>query len=123
MTGLADTSLQPDEQALVEEFVQELRQRLAEQLHAVWLFGSRARGEQPSSESDVDLLVLVDHASWDDRMQVRKMLDQAARKLDLEALAWSFSVHVHTPQWLAERREIKSFFIAEIDRDKVALSG
>jgi predicted nucleotidyltransferase len=123
MTGLADTSLQPDEQALVEEFVQELRQHLAEQLHAVWLFGSRARGEQPSSESDVDLLVLVDHASWDDRMQVRKMLDQAARKLDLEALAWSFSVHVHTPQWLAERREIKSFFIAEIDRDKVALSG
>jgi predicted nucleotidyltransferase len=121
MATLAQTSLAVDEQALIERFVQELRLRLNGELHAVWLFGSRARGEPRSQESDVDVLVLVDDASWDGRMRVRRMLDDAARELDVEALTWSFSVHVHTPDWLAQRREIRSFFIAELDRDKVVL--
>jgi len=123
MTALAEASLSADERALIHRYVQELHVRLAEHLHAVWLFGSRARGEQPSAESDVDVLVLVDDASWDGRMLVRKMLDDAARELALDALPWSFSVHVHTPAWLAQRREIESFFIAEVDRDKVVLGG
>jgi predicted nucleotidyltransferase len=123
MTVLAETSLMADERALIERFAEELRLRLKDELHAVWLFGSRARGEEPSEESDVDVLVLVDDASWDGRMLVRQMLDDAARELGLEALTWSFSVHVHTPAWLAQRREIRSFFIAELDRDKVLLGG
>jgi predicted nucleotidyltransferase len=121
MATLAQTSLAADEQALIERFVQELHLRLNGELHAVWLFGSRARGEPRSQESDVDMLVLVDDASWDGRMRVRRMLDDAARELDVEALAWSFSVHVHTPDWLAQRREIRSFFVAELDRDKIVL--
>jgi predicted nucleotidyltransferase len=121
MTALAETSLLADERELIERFVEKLRLRLKGELHAVWLFGSRARGEEPSQESDVDLLVLVDDASWDGRMLVRKVLDDAARELDLEALTWSFSVHVHTPDWLAQRREIRSFFISELDRDRVLL--
>lgn len=121
MATLAQTSLAADEQALIERFVQELHLRLNGEVHAVWLFGSRARGEPRSQESDVDVLVLVDDASWDGRMGVRRMLDDAARELDVEALTWSFSVHVHTPDWLAQRREIRSFFIAELDRDKVVL--
>lgn len=63
-------------------------------VHAVWLFGSRARGESRSQESDVDVLVLVDDAAWDGRMRVRRMLDDAARELGLEALTWSFSIRV-----------------------------
>jgi len=30
-----------------------------------------------------------------------------------------FSVLVDTPEWLRGRREIRSFFIQEVDRDKV----
>jgi predicted nucleotidyltransferase len=123
MTAVSETSLSRDERALVERFVEELRARLGAQVHAVWLFGSRARGERPAAESDVDVLVLVDDASWDGRMLVRRLLDDAARHLGLDALTWSFSVHVHTPAWLAQRREIRSFFIAEVDRDKVVLGG
>jgi predicted nucleotidyltransferase len=123
MSTLAQTSLASDERALVERFVDDLGARLGDHLHAVWLFGSRARGEQRRQESDVDVLVLVDDASWDGRMMVREMLDDAARELRLEALPWSFSVHVHTPAWLAGRREIGSFFVAELDRDRVILSG
>jgi predicted nucleotidyltransferase len=123
MTALDETSLVTDERALIERFVKDLRRRLEDELRGVWLFGSRARGEEPSEESDVDVLVLVDDASWDGRMLVRGILDDAARELGLEALTWSFSVHVHTPEWLAQRREIRSFFMAELDRDKVVLSG
>jgi predicted nucleotidyltransferase len=123
MTALAETSLSADERALVERFVDGLRAGLDGQVHAIWLFGSRARGERPSAESDVDVLVLVDDASWDGRMRVRGMLDHAARELGLEALTWSFSIHVHTPAWLTQRRQIRSFFIAEVDRDKVVLGG
>jgi predicted nucleotidyltransferase len=121
MLTLAATSLGEDERALIARFVSDLREQLGDELHAVWLFGSRARGELPSEESDVDLLVLVDDASWDGRMRVRTVLDESARDLGLDALPWSFSVHVHTPGWLVERREIKSFFVAELDRDKVPL--
>jgi predicted nucleotidyltransferase len=122
MTVLVETSLTGDERTLVERFAEKLRVRLRDELHALWLFGSRARSESPSEESDVDLLVLVDDASWDGRMGVRQVLDDAARELGLDALTWSFSVHVHTPDWLAQRREIGSFFVAELDRDKVVLS-
>ena len=89
----------------------------------MWLFGSRARGEAYTAESDVDVLVLVKDASWDGRMRVRGLLDEAARELDLEALPWSFSVHVHDEKWLRQRREIRSFFVAEVDRDKITISG
>ncbi|HEY3959486.1 MAG TPA: nucleotidyltransferase domain-containing protein [Solirubrobacteraceae bacterium] len=123
MMSLTDASLSPDEQMLLERFVFELEQRLKDEMHAVWLFGSRARGEKPAQNSDVDVLVLVDDASWDGRMRVRGMLDDAARELGLDALTWSFSVHVQTLEWLAQRREIESFFIAEVDHDKIALCG
>lgn len=124
MVSLVDTSLSGEERALVEEFASELRSRLGQELSAVWLFGSRARGEPPTGEdSDVDVLVIVNDASWDGKRRVHAALDDAARTLGLEALAWSFSVLVDTPEWLAQRRAIRSFFIAEVDRDKVVLAG
>ncbi len=66
--------------------------------------------------------MLVDDASWEGKRRVRGALDAAAADLGLEALTWSFSVHVNTPEWLAGRREIRSFFIAE-DDPSAALSA
>jgi predicted nucleotidyltransferase len=123
VTSLLQASLSAEERALLEGFIARLRRSLGRELHAVWLFGSRARGEAPAEESDVDLMVFVDDASWDGRMRVRKMLDIVAHDLGLDALAWSFSIHVHNPAWLEQRRAIESFFIAEVDRDKIVLSG
>jgi predicted nucleotidyltransferase len=123
MATLADASLSADERRLLERFVEVLRGRLGDELQAVWLFGSRARRERLAEDSDVDVLVLVGEASWDVKMRVRGMLDEVARELGLRAAAWSFSIHVNTPAWLAQRRQIESFFIAEVDRDKIALCG
>jgi hypothetical protein len=36
---------------------------------------------------------------------------------------FNYSVHVHNPEWLQRRREIESFFIQEVDRDKIVLAG
>jgi predicted nucleotidyltransferase len=125
MSDLAATTLSADESALLERFVALLRDRLGPALHAVWLFGSRARGESPSHEdSDVDLLVLIDDDSWDGGKQlVHRAFDDAAGELGLERTGIWFAVHVRTPEWLEGRRAIKSFFIAEVDRDKVVIEG
>lgn len=97
---------------LLDRYVRELRRRLGDELRGVWLFGSRARGEEPGEDSDVDLVVFVEGASWDGRMSVRRVLDDVAHELGLDAVAWRFSVHVHTLEWLAQRRDVRSFFIA-----------
>jgi predicted nucleotidyltransferase len=122
MTTLAQASLSTDERALLTRFASELRSEGVEP-QAIWLFGSRARGERPEEDSDVDVLVLVEDASWESKMRVHAALQTAARALDLQALTWSFSIHINTPAWLAQRRRIHSFFIAEVDRDKIVLSG
>lgn len=119
---MAETSLRPDEQRLLEALVTRLRAELGSELRAVWLFGSRARGEPPAHEdSDVDLLVLVGDASTDADARGYRSLDVVAKELGLDAVQYGFSIHVEDPEWLRGRREIRSFFIQEVDRDKVVL--
>jgi hypothetical protein len=36
---------------------------------------------------------------------------------------FNYSVHVHDPEWVRDRRAIESFFIQEVDRDKIVLAG
>lgn len=123
MTPLAKASLSAEERALLLRFADELRERMGAELHEVSLFGSRARGERPHEDSDVDVLVLVEDASWEGKLRVHAALDAAARELDLQGLALWFSVHIRTPAWLEQRRQIRSFFIAEVDRDKIAIGA
>jgi predicted nucleotidyltransferase len=120
-TALAAASLSDAERRTVRRFVGMLDEALGEDLRAVWLYGSRARSEQPHPESDVDLLVI---AVGDDEVRQRLALDLS----ETAALAegenpFSYSVHVYGPAWLRRRREIESFFIGEVDRDKLVLAG
>jgi predicted nucleotidyltransferase len=122
--GLDRTSLWPQERLLLERFVAELAVRLDMDLHAVWLFGSRARGDAPLREdSDIDVMVIAADASWDAKQAVNRALHDVARELAVEDVAWWFSVHVDTLEWLAQRRAIRSFFVGELDRDKIVLHG
>lgn len=121
MPSLADASLSAEERAVLERFVELLRARLGDELRAVWLFGSRARGEPVSELSDIDLLVLARRTGWDDASRVYGALHDAACSLSLPDVAWSFSVHVHDPDWLKRRRAVESFFAAEVDRDHIEL--
>lgn len=55
--------------------------------------------------------LVVDDASWDGRMRVRRMLDDVALELNMGALSWVFSVHVHTLEWLVRRRSWRTYSI------------
>jgi predicted nucleotidyltransferase len=121
MASLEHTSLTPAERRVVKRAVTLLEEELGADLRAVWLYGSRARGEPPQPESDVDLLVVASHDTRDDRLRIEQCVDRAAETEG--ANPFGFSVHVYEPERIAQRREIRSFFIQEVDRDKVVLFG
>ena len=121
MPTLADASLTDAERRALERFVRLLRDAFGPALHAVWLYGSRARGEEPGPESDIDLLVVSDRASPEDELRVIRLESEAAEAEGMSG-AW-FSTHVYHPDRIAQRRAIRSFFIQEVDRDKIVLFG
>lgn len=127
--ALAAATLSDPERRAMQRFVALLGEELGEDLRALWLYGSRARGEANLAEtdidrmSDIDLLLIVDASrGWDPYgREIIPMIDAAA---DAEGISpvW-FSAFVRDPEWLRGRRKIESFFIQEVDRDKIVLAG
>jgi predicted nucleotidyltransferase len=120
---LAEASLTDDERRLVARLVELMQDRFGDRLRSVWLYGSRARGERPGPESDIDLLAIADRDEGDDDDVLTAILlvDQAAEELRVPRPI--VSIKVYDPTWLEGRRAIDSFFIGEVDRDKVVLYG
>ena len=120
-SALAAAALSAAERRTVERFVAALDGELGEDLRAVWLYGSRARGERVQPDSDVDLMVIADGGH---ERYARRAMDLSAEAAYAEDESpFTYSVHVYDPGWLRGRREIESFFIAEVDRDKLVLAG
>jgi predicted nucleotidyltransferase len=119
-SALTEASLSEAERRTIRRFLVSLDDALGPDLQAVWLYGSRARGTR-HEESDVDLLVIAD---GDTERNPRLALDlsETAALAEQES-PFLYSVHVQDRAWLQGRREIESFFIAEVDRDKVVLAG
>ena len=121
MPTLTDASLSPSERRVLERFVRLLADAYGERLRSVWLFGSRARGEEPGPESDVDLIVVVREAGLDDSFRAVELVHRAA---DAEgANPAFFAVKVFDPARVEQRRAIRSFFFQDVDRDKIVLIG
>ena len=119
--ALAPASLTDAERRVVERLVELLREELGSDLQAIWLYGSRARGETPHPESDIDLLVIADGGGRRYGMKSIELVNKAAG--DEGASPVWYSVFMGDPEWLQGRREICSFFIAEVDRDRIVLFG
>jgi type I restriction enzyme, R subunit len=117
---LADTSLTEVERATVARFVERVHESLGDELGAIWLYGSKARGDA-TEESDVDLMVLA----CGGRERHREVVASIARELEKldgdERIV--LSAAVQDRDWLAERREIEDFFVRDLDRDKIVLFG
>lgn len=118
---LAKLPLEASLRRALEHLVEALRAEFADELVAVWLYGSRARGEAPRPGSDIDLLVLTERGSDDDWRRAYGILYDVAA--DQHVSPVYFSLKLVDPGWVQERREIRSFFIQEVDRDKVVLAG
>ena len=106
---------------MLERLVRLLQNEFGESLRSVWLYGSRARGEVPHEESDVDVLVVVDRGGPDELGRVLRLVDEAAEAEGGRPAF--FSALVYSPERVAQRRQIRSFFIQEVDRDKIVLAG
>lgn len=117
MATLVDTTLSGQERRVLERFVGLLLHEGIDP-EAVWLYGSRARGEERRPESDVDLLVLVADRKAE-KLAVRKLLYQAAEAED--ASPPFYSAQVWDREWLADRQRIDSFFWQEVEREKVVV--
>lgn len=120
MLALADAELNEIEREVLERFVAAIQDRYGDELEAVWLFGSRARGERTHDESDIDVLVIT---------RERKISDKALIEIEWEILdalgnPWVLlSARQRTRAWIDDRRAIRSFFLQEVDRDKIVLHG
>ncbi|MBD0329754.1 MAG: nucleotidyltransferase domain-containing protein [Thermoleophilia bacterium] len=120
MATPAETALDAGERRALARFVRLLRDEFGGDLRSVWLYGSRARGER-HDESDVDLLVVLARTATDDHWRASRLAYEAAEAEGVSPV-W-FAVQIYTPDELAQRRRIRSFFIQEVDRDKVVLHG
>jgi predicted nucleotidyltransferase len=118
---LVDASLAEHERRVVERLVELMRERFRGRLRLVWLYGSRARGERPGPDSDIDLLAIADPGEDDDVLTAILLVDEAAKELGVPRPI--VSIKVRDPSWLDDRRRIDSFFIRDVDRDKVVLYG
>jgi predicted nucleotidyltransferase len=124
-----ELSLTRQERRVVEGLLDWLQAELGDGLSAVWLFGSRARGEadltetHPDRRSDVDLMIVVGprvdslRLRWDLAPRLEAIADAEG-----DSPVW-YSVQVYGAERVRQRREIDSFFLREVDRDKVVLLG
>ncbi len=119
--SIADASLNDRERRVVDRLVALLESELDGDLVGVWLYGSRARGEDPHPASDIDLLVITRGGRERDFRRVSELGTDAAMAEGLDPFL--LSTRVADPAWIQGRREIASFFIGEVDRDKVVLVG
>jgi predicted nucleotidyltransferase len=110
--------LAPEERRVVERLIEVLEREFS--LEALWLYGSRARGEEPGPESDIDLLAITP-GGWGDLRAATRQLHRIADEEGADPT--DFALFVFDPAWVDDRRRIDSFFIQEVDRDKKVLYG
>lgn len=128
-SDLSGAALNDRERRVLERIVALLRKELGEDLLALWLYGSRARGEADPEEtdfdlrSDIDLLAIIgpgreaSQVKWD----IIPMVEAAA---DAEGDSpVYYSLLFFDLDYLQDRRRIRSFFTQEVDRDKIVLHG
>ncbi len=121
MNDLARASLSTTERRSIERLVTLLQQEFGSSFRGVWLYGSRARGDDTGDDSDVDLLVVADRGQISDHRRAIDLAFDAALKEGANPM--TFSIKLFDPELLADRRRIRSFFMQEVDRDKIVLVG
>jgi predicted nucleotidyltransferase len=119
---LEAADLDADERRLLAAFADALSREFGPDLHGLWLFGSRARGQRSGPESDVDLLVIVEGATGGTQDRVSQLLHDAGTRVGQAGLAFFFAPIVVTPEWIDGRRAIDAFFIQDVDRDRITVA-
>jgi predicted nucleotidyltransferase len=127
--ALSMAALNETERRAVARIVDLLQEELGADLLAVWLYGSRARGEADPDEthydlrSDIDLMAIVaapldaGEVSWQLRPRWEALVAEEGDSPPC------YSLRFYDVDFLRDRRRIRSFFFGEVDRDKLVLAG
>lgn len=127
--ALARAALNDTERRAIARIVEALESDLGDDLLAVWLYGSRARGEADPNEthydrrSDIDMIAIVDPRRkvsdfrWDFTPKLIALVEAEGDSPPY------YSLQIIDADWLVNRRQIRSFFYQEVDRDKIVLAG
>jgi predicted nucleotidyltransferase len=119
MAVLADAALTEQERQVLEHYVAAVQAEYGDDLDAIWLYGSRARGERLNDESDIDLLVVARKEHGD--LALYRLVHET---LDALGNPWVLlEPRERTREWIDGRRAIESFFLRDVDRDKIVLVG
>ena len=127
--ALSAAALNDTERRAIGRIAGLLESELGDDLLALWLYGSRARGEADPNEthhdrrSDIDMLAIVDPSRDADAFRwefTPKMIDAVAAEGDTPPY---YSLRFYDADRLRNRRQIRSFFFQEVDRDKLVLAG
>jgi predicted nucleotidyltransferase len=120
MRTVAEASLTDEERRVIDRWIELMGEEQLD-IQSVWLYGSRARGEGWPPESDVDLLVITRGDRRRDDDLAWELINRAANELGANPVP--FLPHVWDVEHLDDRRSIRSFFVQEVDRDKIVLYG
>ena len=127
--ALSAAALNETERRVIGRLLGRLQTELGDELLAVWLYGSRARGEadpgetDPDRRSDVDMIVIVgprrdaSGVAWEFRPRLEAIADAEGDS------PVYYSLRFYDADFLRDRRRIRDFFFGEVDRDKIVLAG
>jgi predicted nucleotidyltransferase len=119
MAVLADAALDERERELLGRFVAALEGAYGDGLDGVWLYGSRARAERSHDESDIDVLVITRSGRDDEALisTLWRVLDEMGNPRVL------VDPRQRSRAGVEDRRAIDSFFLRDVDRDRIVLYG
>lgn len=92
-------ALSSKEEHVVREFANRVRERFADEVRGVRLFGSKARGDH-HAESDIDILITTRSDDWRLHDEIRRV----GYELD-EHIDYRLSIHVITEDRFERARE------------------
>lgn len=97
--------------ALASAISNELKDRLI----GIWLFGSKARGDA-SPDSDLDILVVVDHLAPPVRWRIREIAADCSLEYDI-----LINSHIQDMEKWEKEAKQKTTFRRELNRDGVPI--
>ncbi len=105
---------------MVDRLIDRLAQEFGDDLHAVWLFGSRARRDALHEYSDIDLMVVTSRPQdvhWRALDLAREIEGEEDARLTL------INPTVVDVEKVARDRAAQRWLMQEVDRDKIVLWG
>jgi predicted nucleotidyltransferase len=108
-------NLSRNEKKVVESFVEELRNRLGNEIIKIVLFGSKIRGDF-SKESDIDIFILVREKTSDIRDKVGDLTEDYIFDNDIPLSPVLYDLFEYQ-----KNKELGSFFFENVEKEGISL--